>query len=203
MKDKIQILELFKTTVYKKILSLNVNDIRKHCLSINKKEKGIHHSNVGGWHSNFLSGIHKPLNNLFISIEDHANIYAEQLGFKHPLCIDNIWITINKYKDSNILHSHPNALLSGVYYVKTPKNCGTIVFKNPAADLIEKDWAFNNGDFLNFNVFNAPEFYLESKENILYIFPSWLKHYVKPNMNKREERIAISFNLMNKHEKAK
>ena len=42
---------------------------------------------------------------------------------------------------------------------------------------------------------NSIEWFLPSIENGLYLFPSWLKHYVKPNMNKKEERISISFNL--------
>ena len=195
MKEKIIIQDIFKIGVYKTILSLNNKDIKKHCLNIKKKEKGLDMSNICGWHSNFLSGIHKPLNNLFLSIEKHGNIFAKELGFKEPVCIDNIWININKYKDSNILHSHPYSLLGGVYYVNTPKNCGDIYFKNPAADQIIKDW--DKYKFNGHTVNNSIEYFLNSLENRLFIFPSWLKHYVKPNMNKKQERISISFNLKN------
>ena len=36
---------------------------------------------------------------------------------------------------------------------------------------------------------------MPAQAGILYIFPSWLDHYVSPNMSK-QKRISISFNII-------
>ena len=195
MKEKILIQDIFKIPVYKTSLSLDNKSIKKHCLNLSKKNKGRSVSNLGGWQSDNLSGVHKPLNDLFINLEKHANIFSREIGLIKKLFLNNIWTNINKYKDSNMLHCHPNSIISGVYYVKTPKNCGNINFINSSKDELQIDWNKNKKAYNGYNAYNSLEWFLPSIENGLYLFPSWLKHYVKPNMNKKEERISISFNL--------
>ncbi len=53
--------------------------------------------------------------------------------------------------------------------------------KNKVEDQLECETLINSHD-------------LYKKANTLYIFPSWIKHLVKPNMSD-EERISISFNV--------
>ncbi len=43
-----------------------------------------------------------------------------------------MWCNMNAYKDFNLAHSHGDAVVSGVYYLKVPKNSGTIFFVNPS-----------------------------------------------------------------------
>ena len=50
-------------------------------------------------------------------------------------------------------------------------------------------------NFTEFNKYNSSYHWMPAKENTLYIFPSWLKHKVEPNMN-NDERISISFNTI-------
>ena len=193
--------DLFKISVYKNILSLDSKAISNYCLDLQKKDgnkiktdKTRISTNIGGWHSNDLIGEHKPLNDLFLSIVENGNIFAKELELKNNLSIDNIWININSYKDSAKTHSHPRSILSGVYYAQIPKDSGDIAFNNTSGDLIYHCW--NKNKIINYNSNNSPEWFLPVAENILYIFPSWLNHYVKPNMNKTEKRISISFNLI-------
>ena len=161
--------DIFKISIYKKFLPLNNKPIKEYCLNLRKENKGRIRSNSGGWQSNDL------------------------LNFKKKLSIDNIWVNINGYKDSNKTHSHPQCILSGVYYVKTPKNSGNIFFNNTSDDVIQHSWQKNL--FNNYNCYNSPEWFLPSLEGYIYLFPSWLKHYVEPNMNEKEERISLSFNI--------
>ncbi len=195
MKEKRIIQDIFKTPVYKTSLLLDNKSIKKHCLNYSKKNKGRIVSNLGGWQSDSLSGVHKPLNNLFLNLGTHGNIFGKEIGLIKKLILNNIWININKYKDSNMLHCHPNSIISGVYYIKAPKNCGDISFINSSKDELQIDWNKNKNAYSGYNAYNSLEWFLPSIENMLYLFPSWLKHYVKPNMNKKEERISISFNL--------
>jgi len=188
-----KILNLFTIPVCSVYLQLNNNEIEKHCIDIRKKDKGRKISNSGGWQSNNLN------NNIFDSlkkeIETNGNKFANYIGLKTPLKISNIWININEYKDSNDSHTHPHAILSGVYYVKTPKNCGHIQFTRPEMNVFHFDW--NNNTIKEKTTYTSPKSIIESKENNLLLFPSWLTHSVDLNLNKKEERISISFNLIN------
>ena len=76
---------------------------------------------------------------------------------------------------------------SGVYYVRTSKDCGEIILEHPALDLLHH---YPNGG-------KDALCWMKAIEKRLYIFPSWLKHYVSPNLNKDQERISISFNTTN------
>ena len=185
--------ELFKTPIYKVKLNLDNKIMKDYCFTLQKKDKGRCISNLGGWQSNDLIGIHKPLMKMIQEIVDHSNIFANNIGLKTPVKMGNCWININGYKDYNREHSHPHSILSGVYYLNTPKNCGNIFFKHPCNDYFNYDW--DNKNIVNKNEYTSPEWWLPSTEGNLYIFPGWLTHYVKPNLNKKEKRISLSFNI--------
>ena len=89
-------------------------------------------------------------------------------------------------------HSHPCSVFSGSFYVKVPKDSGSIVFRHPISNLMDSYWI---NDTVNFTEFTSCTWKFTPNENDLLIFPSWLEHYVEPNMNKKEERISIAFNL--------
>ena len=189
-----EILDLFKTPLYITKIDSDYKSLTNHCLSLQKKDKGRKISNIGGWQSGNLT--HKtlgPLKPLLSSIKKEADKFTEQIGLKPMRGIANAWININDYKDSNQLHNHPHSVLSGVYYIKTPKNCGTIDFHHPAADLLAYDWM--NMVKKDYNNYNSHSWWQDSKPGLLYMFPGWIKHKVYPNLNKSESRISISFNL--------
>ena len=186
--------DLFKTPLYYTDLKLDNKAMANYCLSLSKKYKGRTVSNVGGWQSDNLQGSHPILNDLLLSIEEHCSIYTKELDIKCLNKIDNIWININGYKDTNQLHCHPRCLISGVYYVQTPKDCGNITFHHPSFDKFQYDWTAEKVN--NFNTYNSAEWIMPSKMSQLYLFPSWVYHKVSPNLNKKEKRISISFNIV-------
>ena len=59
-------------------------------------------------------------------------------------------------------------------------------------DMLERDWS---RDCNEYNSVNSHTWWLRPKEGTLYIFPSWIRHMVKPNMSD-EERVSISFNVV-------
>ena len=124
--------DLFSVPLYSEKLNLNTNIISKYCLSIKKTLNTSTVSNVGGWQSPLLTGEHKPLNILFISILNAAKRYQDTFQYKHPLILNSLWININQEKDYNIEHNHPNSVISGVYYVKANKNSGDLVLSHIA-----------------------------------------------------------------------
>ena len=185
---------LFPSPVYDVELSLDTKPVASYCLDLKKKSNNILKSNVGGWQSSPLDKEPLPLKALFKSIVNHANKFNEVLRFKNPLRLGNSWININGYRDYNIEHIHPGAALSGVYYIKSNSNSGNLRFLHPTKDLMSYDWS--GLSWKEPNEYNSLTWWFAPIENKLFLFPSWLRHYVDPNLNKEEERISISFNLI-------
>ena len=187
-----EIQDIFKIPLYKTTLALKNKSLKSYCLSLPKSNKGRKLTNDGGWQSNDLSLKEPPLQDLYNAILYHSNIFLESLEYKESAKLNNCWININGYRDYNVLHKHDCCLLSGVYYVNTPKDCGNIMFNRPGIDSFTYDW---NKAYKVFNPYNSANWWQEAKASNLYIFPSWLNHLVEPNLNKKEKRISISFNI--------
>jgi len=194
---------LFATPLYSADLNLNLTNLEHFCKKHQQKNKeGEDKSNNGGYQSNFILPHKGSLDPLIKQIETNANIFAQQfLNKKVTQKITSIWMNINSYKDSNRVHNHPGSAISGVYYIKAPSSAGNIVFQHPSMN--ELGFYYNSFQSLPGDV-NEPEEYNQYNtslvkapaiENTLYLFPSWLMHYVESNMNKTEERISISFNI--------
>ncbi len=47
------------------------------------------------------------------------------------IVVTNCWVNVNYQGYAHHRHTHPNNLLSGVYYVKIPPGSGKIVFEDP------------------------------------------------------------------------
>lgn len=173
----------------------NINDIetiREYCLSYKSKNISRLKSNVNGWQSNDLQGTHMPLNNLFKLIEKKSNKFAKQIGLKE-VRLDNIWININNKNSSNKEHTHPNSVLSGVYYVNCNEESGDIYFVHPSAATMQYDW--QDKSIYDFNNITGANRNIRPNTGDLLIFPSWLSHGVHPNNSENFERISISFNM--------
>ena len=183
---------LFTYQAYTEILNFNkINQLKDFCMELKKNNISVTRSNVCGWQSQELFDEYDIIKELRHSIDKHIKIASKNLSLKKQIKIDNLWVNINEYKDSNIQHLHPSSILSGTFYVQTPKDCGGLTFCNPHEALLSS-YLLDNIKELNSS--NASTHTLNPVENLLVLFPSWLKHFVQPNMNKTEERISISFN---------
>ena len=184
---------LFSVPIYLEKLNLNNKKILNHCLKQKKHLKTAFKSNIGGWQSPALNGRHQPLEKLITEILTMGETFRKNLNFKNPLKLANMWININGYGHNNIPHVHPNSILSGVYYVKTFKDSGNIVFYHPGSSLMEYDW--QSFKIEKYTPSNACTWKFESAQGYLFMFPSWLLHRVDNNLSKKE-RVSISFNLV-------
>ena len=185
------IIPLFTCPIFMKDLDFDLNFIQKKCISISKKEKGRIKSNLGGWQSNQFYESDFPFSDLGSEIKRSAIEFSQGIGLKSNLKIESFWININKFKDCNQYHTHPGSLFSGVFYIKTPKNSGSIQFKHPGSIGVESYW---NGNIMDQNPLNSCVWDIEPAENRLFIFPGWLEHQVLPNLSQKD-RISLSFNL--------
>jgi uncharacterized protein (TIGR02466 family) len=156
-----------------------------------KTTDGVVFSNRGGWQSpsdfylneSFDQFTDYILKNALMSLK-HYN-----LNFK----LSNMWININKKGNYNVIHNHPISIISGVFWVKTPKNCGSLVFQSPHS--FTQPSLLRNIDSeiaKEQNYYDSYSFF--PKEGTMILFPSDLLHGVEPNESE-DDRISIAFNL--------
>ena len=137
---------------------------------------------------------------LFDEVSKHLiNYYSIYNADIKAHCFSNFWINISGKHNYNRLHSHNGSFISGVYYIKVPKNSGAIVFENPSCMFIENtfkkfdNWTFSGAE--DFNSYNSPEWRIVPLVGQLIMFPSYLRHYVEENKSD-DDRISLSFNVM-------
>jgi uncharacterized protein (TIGR02466 family) len=100
--------------------------------------------------------------------------------------ITESWINYNNYNDFTHPHTHPNSIISGVYYIDTLKD-DLIQFLKPKDQIrIEPT---------NYNDYNSGSRQIPIKNNLLILFPSTLEHSVLHNKQiPHKQRISLSFN---------
>ena len=175
-------LNLFPTNIFIDYLSLDLKTLEKEIIEYSQKQESVCISNIGGYqgHGYFNKTLfHYIAKNLPTNLDKPLKEITS-----------NMWININKTGDYNGMHDHnpyQGTALSGVFYVKTPKNCGRIKLYDPRQFVTNApDMAYYN----NSNTFH----YFDPEPNMLLIFPGWLKHLVEPNQSS-EPRISIAFNI--------
>lgn len=109
----------------------------------------------------------------------------------HGACgygLSNVWSTVYPKGAYVPEHVHSNSMLSGVFYAKTPKNCGNIIFKDPS-------WVTKTMMFVK-NAYppNLTNYEFEVEEGLMILFPAWLPHSTNKNESD-EDRIIVSFNI--------
>jgi uncharacterized protein (TIGR02466 family) len=106
--------------------------------------------------------------------------------------ITNMWANIANPNRRHNFHIHPNCLLSGIVYIKTPANCGRTIFASPRmhSKNIEPT-------YVQKNEFNADIFSMPPEKGRMMIWPSHVPHAVEEgNADEAEDRIVLAFNVM-------
>lgn len=150
-----------------------------YIFDLKSKYPSIQKSNFGGWHSELDLHDHE----MFYELKSLIMYLAEDIVEPYTtskLKFLEMWTTVNGKGNYNAHHTH-RGIISGIFYVKVPKDSGRVVFCNPAIR------AFNHP-------ISKSDLPVDPEPAALMFFPSWLEHYVEPN-NSDEERIVISFNL--------
>ena len=103
-----------------------------------------------------------------------------------------MWANITHPNHRHHLHIHPNCLLSGILYVRAPKDCGPTVFEDPrpGARIIEPQYT-------EFTPYNSNRFMVAAEKGRMLIWPSFLLHAVEAGKCKSDEdQIVLAFNIM-------
>ena len=185
----------FPTQIYIKEFNLDNRELERNVIEWSKKDSGLQKTNVNGWHS--PSDMHKKpeYKNLAEALfHMQFDIYKEECLDNEPH-LGNMWANINPPGGYNRPHIHPNSLWSGVYYVKTAKDCGHLKLEDPRSVSLMSRPNHIEGQ-LPARLWKETHF--EPVTGRLIMFPSWVSHCVDPNMS-NEIRISISFNFLQRN----
>lgn len=180
--------------------------IKQLVLQKSVEQSGEIFSNDGGWQSDnqlpTWGGL--PIL-LLLSAMKHMlkdiTLYAENGELKRGN-IDwkvNGWANINRKGNKNLLHTHPGAFWSAVYYVavddadRQMHRGGEIEFSDPRGPL-----PLMYNPYLHFGIqgyLTAGKVELHSpRAGTCIFFPSWVAHAVRPHAND-DVRISLAFNF--------
>jgi len=185
--------KIFEMGVWKTAFNTN---LKEYCYNIQSSDKGRTLTNVNGYQSHSLNQSDKELQPLISHLQSSVQDYIDSfLTFERPIKLQNMWININRHGSSNNTHTHPQSYFSGVYYVSKPANSGNIVFEHMGIDTINSYWPFIQSPYQkDYNGKNSVQYQFESNTGDCLMFPSYYRHYVRPNLS-NENRISISFNF--------
>ena len=186
----------FPTAVYINTLSnpIEFNSyLEKQILQWQKKDtKGHNRTNVNGWHSTTdmnKKQEYNPLTKELFNMQE--NIFKKEFLTQKP-ALGNMWANINYPGGYNRPHLHPNALFSGVYWIKAPEKSGNLMLYEPRPGAQCTMPNRKEGKL-------PPELWREihykPQAGVAIMFPSWLWHEVKPNES-NDTRISVSFNFL-------
>lgn len=153
----------------------------------------------GGYTSySSLSKLHEissTFESLKKTIDAHVLKYARSLEMdltNSRIEMTNLWVNIVPKHTYHGLHLHPNSVISGTFYLQTPKNSGAIKFEDPRLTCFMgsipriADAKPDNRRFIS----------IDPKPGMILLFESWIRHEVMQNLSS-EDRISVSFNYEN------
>jgi len=178
-------------TFYNNDNSLN-EQLEEDILKWMKEDKGLIRTNIKGWHSSTDMHIRPEFKRLTKALfEAQFKIFKEEHLDTEPY-LGGMWANVNPPGSMNRAHQHPNSLWSGVYYIKTPENCGDLKIEDPrsAASMC---FPRHKKGTLPSRLFRDISYKPEKGKCIM--FPSWLTHCVEPNES-NDIRISVSFNFL-------
>ena len=137
---------------------------------------------------------HPELKNLKTYIEECINHYVDNIispASDVTFYITQSWLNYTKKGEFHHKHTHPNSILSGVFYLQADPFFDRIKFFN-AVEHKQIDF-----DIKNFNIFNSPSWWFETGTGDIILFPSDLTHTVDPTVGE-STRISLAFNTFAK-----
>ena len=191
-----EIVTLFPTTVYKNNI---INYFTEDYIDNLKGEEYIRTPLDTGWITKRLD-LHKDdkYNDLFGAIDFHVNYFAKEiLKIKDDIdlvCMSS-WVTMNTGSDYAQDHIHASSMISGVLYLDAPPGSAPINFHGD----INKNNTFGTFfpiQYSEFNQLNSNTYRVDVESGIMVVFPSSLRHSVRPNSDSSIKRYVLSFDYI-------
>ena len=192
------IVDLWPTKVLRRQLNDFEEPNRQLLKLIREMEKTNRNLTTDYRDNNLLNLDHPGTNWLRMEVNQSVIEYLESISIGYSVDWQiHAWANINRMGDYHDLHNHPHCYLSGTYYVKMPEKSeggkrrdlrpNRITFYDPRQSV-------NMGSIRN-DPYVEPEFTLLPVPGLILLWPSFLNHFVHPNLS-NEVRISVSFNII-------
>jgi uncharacterized protein (TIGR02466 family) len=179
---------IFPTPVYMSKLDRKLTPLELKFVDKTKKNSHNNEGNITSNNNYILN--EKPFANLKKDLELRVQDY-----FNKIICpannitpyITQSWLNYTKINQFHHKHSHPNSLVSGVFYINCHKELDKIKFFNDTYKTIRlkiKDW----------NIWNSESWWFSVKTGDVILFPSSLTHMVETKQGDNT-RISLAFNV--------
>jgi hypothetical protein len=109
------------------------------------------------------------------------------MKYTNKFQITTSWFTQLDSNETGHLHNHRNCFVSGILYLQTSPDCGSITFQ----DLTDRRLFL---DVEEHNIFNSRSWSYEPNDGLLILFPSEVRHTVGKNKSKHT-RHSLAFNV--------
>ncbi|MDX1480963.1 MAG: TIGR02466 family protein [Woeseiaceae bacterium] len=161
-------------------------------------------SNAGGWQSrgNIMTWQQPAVQRLKKRIEQLIFNLIGELVLKDGrersfTLLSEGWANVCRPGNYNVVHTHPNAMWSVVYYVSAGKPDPSVPYSG-ALELLDPRESANYIQIQN-TVLDARTF-IENKPGRMVVFPSWVKHMVHPFVGEGVRiSIAVNVNVVENH----
>ncbi|MEK6805164.1 MAG: TIGR02466 family protein [Pseudomonadota bacterium] len=117
-------------------------------------------------------------------IDRHVRAYskAQQWNLRgRKLVMTDCWVNVMPKGCAHSFHLHPQSVISGTYYVHTPRGCPGLKFEDPRLSRLMAAPV------------RAAHISYPARAGEVILFESWLRHEVPANQAS-QERVSISFN---------
>ena len=184
--------QYFPTLIYGKDIQLDNKQLAQDITNWSNEDPGVSKTNFKGWHST-TDMADKPEYQLLVKelMTMQKEVFENEHLDRKPF-LGNMWANINPPGGMNQPHIHPNALFSGVYYVKSNPKAGRLKIYDPRPGAQINMPTRKPGDpgkdlWRDANIEPIP--------GRIIMFPAWLWHSVEENISDKT-RISVSFNFI-------
>jgi uncharacterized protein (TIGR02466 family) len=179
---------IFPTPIYISKVERNLTPLELKFVGKNKKDFYKNDGNITSNNNYILN--EKPFANikkeLFLIVQDYFNKVISPANKITPY-ITQSWLNYTEKNQYHHKHSHPNSLVSGVFYINCHEEHDKIKFFNDNYKTIRleiKDW----------NLWNSETWWFSVKTGDVILFPSSLTHMVETKEGDNT-RISLAFNV--------
>jgi uncharacterized protein (TIGR02466 family) len=197
MQINYEVLELFPTPVFASQIPLEFSKVVPWLFKQEMLSEEVDSPNYGERSKNSYildEPESKDLKNYILGL---VNQYGKMVGYEYDSYrFGQSWVSYKHPGQHHTMHSHPNSLISGVFYFGEPTD------KTPAIKFHKLEGGFNvsylSPKFVKDKrelKYAQKEFSIEFTPGLLLLFPSYLHHSVPLNKTDKT-RCSLAFNIV-------